>query len=182
VIKQNSPSDREPPSIQAYQATHEDTAEVTQLLVRTAQWLQSRGSTQWNGLLRGEDSLNTPEAINRGDVYVFRQGNILMGMVMLLQHPNAWDKELWGEEGHESSLYMHRLAINREYAGQEVGRLMMQWAESGVAFPGKDRIRLDCIANNPVLNAFYQGLGYEIKGLASNPVGEFNLYEKLRSI
>ncbi|WP_063845941.1 GNAT family N-acetyltransferase [Paenibacillus sp. FJAT-27812] len=169
------------PNITVFQARPEDTDAVLQLLVRTAEWLKSKGSTQWSGLLQGEDSHQTPEAIKRGEVYIFMQENILAGMVMLMQRESAWDRELWGDEGHSSSIYLHRLNINREAAGKNLGEAIVHWADSGIQFAGKDRIRLDCIANNPRLNAFYVSCGYECKGSASNPMGEFNKYEKLIS-
>ena len=104
-----------------------------------------------------------------------KQGEALVGMMMLLQEPSEWDRELWGEEGHEGALYLHRLAISRNYAGKALGQDMMRWAEEGIRFVGKDRIRLDCIANNPVLNDFYSRIGYAFKGQA--PSG-FNKFEK----
>lgn len=165
--------------IKVFQATEGDTPAVLGLLVQTAEWLKSRGSTQWSGLLQGEDSHRTPEAIKRGEVYIFVQDDTLMGMVMLMQQASPWDRELWGEEGHESSVYLHRLNINRAAAGSNLGEAIVQWSSSGIHFPGKDRIRLDCIANNPKLNDFYRSTcGYEFKGTAANPIGDFNLYEK----
>ncbi|MBW7456725.1 GNAT family N-acetyltransferase [Paenibacillus sepulcri] len=165
-------------NINVFQAKSEDTEDVLQLLVRTAEWLRSKNSTQWSGLLQGEDSHRTPEAIKRGEVYIFMQGEVLAGMVMLMLKESAWDRELWGEEGHESSVYLHRLNINREAAGTNLGEAIVRWAGSGIHFAGKDRIRLDCIANNPVLNRFYRSCGYEYIGLASNSMGEFSKYEK----
>jgi ribosomal protein S18 acetylase RimI-like enzyme len=166
------------PDITVRQAAPDQTAEVTQLLVLTAEWLQSKGSNQWSSLLRGDDYHDTAGAIRRGDVFVFHQGEVLAGMVILLQRPSQWDVKLWGEEGHETAVYLHRLSINRQFGGTGLGAKMMRWAESGIRFPGKDRIRLDCIADNPLLNEFYRGLGYEWKGSAP---GGFNLYEKLQS-
>jgi hypothetical protein len=156
-----------------------DTEAVMRLLVKTAEWLQSKGSSQWNGLLRGVDSHNTPEAINRGEVFIFKRDEDLVGMLMLMRNPSQWDLELWGDQDHDRAVYLHRLAINRDYAGTDTGRRMMQWTNTGIPFPGKDTIRLDCIADNPILNSFYSGLGYEHKGTASNPNGQFCIYEKI---
>ncbi|MGO4548319.1 GNAT family N-acetyltransferase [Paenibacillus sp. 2TAB23] len=167
------------PDIEVFRARPEDTEAVLQLLVQTAEWLRSKGSRQWSGLLQGEDSHQTPEAIKRGEVYLFMQGSMLAGIVMLMQKESAWDRELWGAEGHESAIYLHRLAINREAAGKNVGEAIVRWAASGIVFEGKDRIRLDCIANNAKLNAFYLNCGYAYKGTAVNAMGEFNKYEMM---
>jgi ribosomal protein S18 acetylase RimI-like enzyme len=160
-------------------AESHDTQAVMSLLVKTAEWLQSKGSSQWHGLLKREDSHNTPEAIKRGEVFLFKSEENLVGMFMLMRNPSLWDLELWGEQDHEHAVYLHRLAINRDYAGTGTGRRMMQWLNTGIPFPGKNTIRLDCNADNSILNSFYSGLGYEHKGTASNPNGHFCIYEKI---
>ncbi|MCE5168618.1 GNAT family N-acetyltransferase [Paenibacillus profundus] len=164
--------------IAAAQATPEDTSAVMSLLVQTAEWLRSKGSSQWSGLLEGEDTHNMTGAIANGDVFVFKQGDQIAGVIMMLQQPSEWDCSLWGEEGHESSIYLHRLAIHRAYSGRRLGAAMMRWVDQGISFAGKDRLRLDCIASNDALNAFYQSIGYEYKGSHSSG---FNIYEKTTS-
>ncbi len=159
-------------------AESEDTTDIMRLLVNTAEWLLSKGSSQWSGLLRGEDSHNTPEAISRGEVFIFKQDAQTAGMVMLLQEPSAWDLELWSNEIAEPSIYLHRLAINRKFAGQGVGKRIMQWVDTEVPTWGTNLIRLDCIANNQVLNTFYSTIGYENVGIATNNLGEFSKFEK----
>ncbi|TFE22761.1 GNAT family N-acetyltransferase [Cohnella luojiensis] len=159
-------------------AEPEDTQEIMRLLVNTAEWLLNKGSSQWNGLLRGEDSHNTPEAINRGEVFIFMQDSDIAGMVMLLRRPSTWDRELWSGENDDSAIYLHRLAINRKFSGKEVGKRIMQWADTEVPTWDIPLIRLDCIANNQVLNDFYSKLGYELVGKAANSLGTFSKYEK----
>ena len=56
---------------------------------------------------------------------------------MLLPEASGWDRRLWGDEGHEESVYLHRLAINRRFAGAGLGRTIMTWAETGVSCPEK---------------------------------------------
>lgn len=165
-------NDRVNQEVLASQAKPEDAAAILELLVQTAQWLRSKGSLQWSGILEGIDSHDTTGSITRGHVFMCKQGGSLAG---ILPEPSEWDRELWGEEGHEGAVYLHRLAISRDYAGKSLGQDMMRWAEKGIRFQGKNRIRLDCIANNPVLNDFYSRVGYEFKG--QSPSG-FNKFEK----
>ncbi|MBB3114604.1 ribosomal protein S18 acetylase RimI-like enzyme [Paenibacillus phyllosphaerae] len=162
--------------IKVRQAVPSDTKAVQELLLQTARWLQSKGSTQWGALLSGQDGHNMAGAITRGEVFVFEAGEALAGTFILMQEPSQWDLDLWGDEasGCSSAIYLHRLAINREFSGGGLGEAMMRWAEEGVSFTGKDRIRLDCIASNATLNRFYSGLGYTFKGERDG----FCLYEK----
>lgn len=161
-------------------AAQEDAEEIMRLLLRTAEWFRGRGSTQWQGLLYGEDSHRTVDAIARGDVYAFRKGDAadIAGIVMLLREPSHWDRSLWGEEGHEGAIYLHRLAVERAYAGEGLGERIMRWVESEVRLPGKDRVRLDCLAGNPVLNDFYRRLGYRYAGSGEIANGSYSKYEK----
>lgn len=147
-------------------AQPEDTEEVMSLLVGIAEWLKSRGSTQWSGLLEGKDSHNTADAIRRGDVFVFKQGPEIAGIVMLLSKPSQWDRELWGDKAFDGdgAVYLHRLAVHRKYARAGLGRTILNWCTSGIRFPGKQWMRLDCIADNPTLKSFYAANGYSYEG------------------
>ncbi|GAA0392039.1 GNAT family N-acetyltransferase [Paenibacillus motobuensis] len=148
------------------QAKPADTEAVAALLVQTAEWLRSRGSSQWNGLLAGEDSHNTTGAILNGDVFVCKSGTDIAGMVILLQQPSEWDRRLWESKAYDGdgALYLHRLAISRKYASTGLGSSILKWCKDGIRFEGKDKIRLDCIADNAALNTFYSKNGYVYLG------------------
>ncbi|MBP1973189.1 GNAT family N-acetyltransferase [Cohnella thailandensis] len=161
----------------ARQALPEDAEAVMELLVQTATWLRSTGSAQWSGLLEGNDSHRTSDAVRRGDVFVFEEEGHLAGMVMLLRQPSDWDRELWGEEGHEGAVYVHRLAVSRLFRGKRLGRDIMEWVKNGIRFEGQDRVRLDCIADNPTLNDFYSRLGFAHCGISDAAGSEFCKYE-----
>ncbi|MFC6552227.1 GNAT family N-acetyltransferase [Cohnella cellulosilytica] len=150
------------------------------LLVNTAEWLLRKGSTQWSALLRGEDTYNTPEAVNRGEVYIFRNDRDIAGMVILMEEPNAWDRHLWAGKAEDgSAVYLHRLAVNRKYAGRDVGKQIMLWAENAAPEQlGKRLIRLDCMASIPALNEFYRKLNYDYVGDGVNSTGTYSMYEK----
>lgn len=165
--------------IQVSQALPEDTGAVMELLYATAAWLKSKGAGQWDALLEGNDTHDMRGAIIRGDVFTFKKDAVLAGVVMLLTQASPWDRELWGDEGHEASIYIHRLAVNRNFAGQQLGQAILSWVESGVQFPGKQLIRLDCRGDVSTLNQFYSGMGYTYKGLT--PSG-FSKYEKQLSL
>lgn len=160
--------------IQVYQAKPEDADAVMALLLKTAQWFKSKGSSQWSALLDGEDSHNTREVIKHGNVFVFKEGEKIAAMVILLTDASPWDIDLWGEEDQENSFYVHRLAIDRDYAGRGLGKAVLEWVEHGIAIEGKPQIRLDCIGTNDTLYQFYSNAGYTHKGLVKG----FHLFEK----
>lgn len=148
------------------QAKEEDTENVLSLLVETAQWFKDNGSTQWNALLQGIDSHGTAGAVQRGDVFICKDETEIAGMVMLLQKPSKWDQNLWAlqEEQPNTAIYLHRLAISRKYAKHQLGEAILNWCKESIHFKGKDKIRLDCVASNEFLNAFYRRTGYTYVG------------------
>lgn len=166
----------------AYQASLENEIEIMKLIIDTASWLKSKGLTQWDALLQGQDSHNIPGAIRRGEVFAFKSRDLgeLVGVVILQQKPSEWDYNLWGIDDpfHDSSIYLHRLAVSRHYGGKGLGRLIVEWAWDGVLFPNKDRIRLDCIEHNDHLNQFYSNCGYTHRGIHDG----FSKYEKMLSL
>ncbi|WP_179031265.1 GNAT family N-acetyltransferase [Paenibacillus kribbensis] len=169
------------PGLMAFQASTEDREEVQELILKTARWLHSKGSTQWGNLLKGKDDHNLGGAIARGEVIIFRtsEDHALAGAVILQQQPSAWDRKLWGLDDADSeggtSVYLHRLVVDRERAGKGLGHELMQWIEQGIRFTGKDRIRLDCIAGNDKLSQFYRQCGYTYRGETDG----YNIFEKM---
>jgi len=158
------------------QAKLADTEAVAALLIHTAEWLHSNGSSQWDGLLNGVDSHNTAGAILNGDVFICKSGTDIAGMVILMRKPSEWDRHLWESKAHDGdgALYLHRLAINRDYASLGLGSSILKWCSEGIRFEGKNKIRLDCIADNTKLNTFYSGNGYTYMSESSG----FSLFEK----
>lgn len=161
---------------QVYRAVPAETEEVMALLTEVAKWLQSRGSKQWEGILEGVDSHGTVDAIRRGDVFVFKHEAEIAGMVMLFRQPSPWDLQLWGDKAspQDQAVYLHRLAVGRAYAGQGLGQDILDWCSTGVQFPGKRTVRLDCVASVDTLNSFYANSGYTCVG---HPEG-YTIYEK----
>jgi len=156
-------------------ATSDDLNPIQLLLLETAKWLKSKGSKQWSALLEGNDVHNTSDAISNGNVFIFRQEQKLAGMVILFAEATAWDQELWSDRILEEGIYLHRLAISRDFTGKNLGSLIMEWVNEGIVFDRKKYVRLDCMAGNSILDSFYRNLGYHFKGEKNG----FNRYEKL---
>lgn len=162
--------------IQAHWAKPEEAPAIMELYRITADWLKSKGSTQWADLLVGIDRHNTAAAIERGEVVLFKQGNDPAAVVILMLAASPWDLNLWGDNpSNEKAVFLHRMCIHRSFGGTGLGAQVIRWVDSGISYPpNKDYIRLDCIANNPILNAFYRDAGYTRVGEKDG----FNLYEK----
>lgn len=135
-------------------ATAADADTFIEIHEEVARWLWDQGIRQWQpGVFRREWIL---PRIERGEVYLARRGGEALGAVTL-----QWsDEYTWGARPPDAG-YIHGLRVRRSAAGQSLGRALLQWAEREIARAGRPFARLDCIADNPRLCAYYVDAGYE---------------------
>ncbi len=113
------------------------------------------------------------EAVARGEIYVVLSDGIVAGKITL----QTGDDPVWeGIPG--DALYVHGLTTARAFAGQEIGRALLRWAEDRARESGKAYLRLDCNADNPALRAYYERAGFTHRGDVQLPHREASRYEK----
>lgn len=163
-------------------ATSEDAEEIKALLYETAVWISKKGSSQWAGLLKGEDVHGVSSAIDRGEVYLVYLKEEFIGTLALWDKQTAWDRDLWEEDTSSDYYYLHRIAVEKSQHGKGMGKYLLKAAK----ILGKDNnklgIRLDCIADKPYLNKFYSSNGFTfVKTIKDYDNGEglqnYNLYD-----
>ncbi|GEK92230.1 GNAT family N-acetyltransferase [Alkalibacterium kapii] len=133
-----------------------DLSLVRKLLTDTAKWLREKGSTQWAGLLKGEDVHNIEEAIKRKEVFLVYRSQKIIGTFALWSTQTKWDQELWGENESNDFLYLHRLALGNNEHGRNAGSILLDKAKEITISKDKKGLRLDCLADNTYLNTFYK--------------------------
>ncbi|OLZ73427.1 N-acetyltransferase [Streptomyces sp. IMTB 2501] len=139
-------------------ATEADLAALVRLRDDAARWMLARGIYgQW---LPGElDEHHFRRVMAHGEVWLAEVGGRIAG---------AWelwweDEAVWGPQPAVAG-YVHRLMVDREVAAPGTGRLLLRAAERRVAAVGRTCVRLDCLAGNAQLNAYYQHAGYRVVG------------------
>lgn len=159
-------------------ATENELGQVLELLVGAAQWLQTKATTQWDYYMTDLEG-NTKEvldSIEKRNTYILEQDGEAAASVTLEGEPSEWDCDIWGEEaGQSDAVYLHRLVVNRKFAGTGIGEALMDWAKKQVRDQGKKCIRFDCLSSNEGLNRYYQRY-HELKGIA-NIYGRHSKYE-----
>ena len=65
----------------------------------------------------------------------------------------------WADDG--TALYVHALAVNRQFKGQGIGQAMLDWAADEGRRRGKQFLRLDCMNENARLKQVYLDAGME---------------------
>lgn len=98
------------------------------------------------------------DRVAAGQMYVAERDASIAGTVTLQQ-----DDDLWADLPG-AALYVHGLMVRRSFAGLEIGRAMLRWAEDQARTRGKRYLRLDCNADNPALRAYYERAGFAHRG------------------
>lgn len=136
-------------------ADESDVSELVRLRDTAARWMLANGINQWKPGEKDEDHFRT--RIREGEVWLATLG---------VDGPTAGAFELWwtdplawGERPPDAG-YVHRLMIDRGVAPRGVGRQLLAAAERRVAELGRTFARLDCVARNQSLAAYYERAGY----------------------
>jgi hypothetical protein len=132
-------------------------ADVLAVLDEAAAWLRERGVGQWPS--RFEPSW-VEGAVQRGETWLAVAGGTVRGTVTLDHADPVWD-----EVPAAGALYVHRMAVRRTAAG--LGAVILDWAAGVAREQGRVALRLDCVASNGRLRAYYEAAGFAHRGDAA---------------
>ncbi|WP_338556346.1 GNAT family N-acetyltransferase [Paenibacillus sp. KS-LC4] len=154
-------------------AAPHDLEAMLRLYKEAARWIyEAKGLRQWS-----EDAFTMEYLYNfikEKEVFVAYLQGELAGCFSV-----EWDDEpIWGEQFHMDAGYVHRLAVARSIKGQGIGAQLLAWSEAYIREREKSFMRLDCMAENPSLNAFYVSCGLNLCGRYDAEGWSANLYEK----
>jgi len=127
--------------------------DVLSVLNEAAAWLHARGVSQWPE--RFEPSW-VEGAIGRGETWLVSVDGTLSGTVTL-----DWSDPIWSDAG-DAAAYLHRMAVRRAAAG--LGAAILTWAKDAARRHGRTALRLDCVASNDRLRAYYEAAGFVHRG------------------
>jgi GNAT superfamily N-acetyltransferase len=128
--------------------------EVLAVLDEAAAWLHGRGLEQWPARF---DPSWVEGAVRRGETWLALAGGTVSGTVTLDQCDSVWD----GLPG-AAALYVHRMAVRRSASG--LGAVILRWAAGIARQQGREALRLDCVASNGRLRAYYEAAGFVHRG------------------
>lgn len=148
-------------------ATQADLSAIDQLILTKAQSFRAAGKTQWQKYLEPSRTDFVTHDVTNGTVYVYEANGDIAGSVSLIP-PTSWDENLWDDP--DAAVYLHRLVVDDRMKGRQVGEQLMRYALAATS----SRIRLDCVATNHFLNAYYPRFGFRYIGERDG----FSLFEK----
>ena len=139
--------------LQFVRATPADVAQVVAVLDHAAAWLTASGIRQWPD--RFDTEWITP-SVEHGETWLVRADGRTAGTVTL-----DWADALWSDCAGSAG-YVHRMAVERWAAG--TGRAILTWAADQSRAHDAAALRLDCVAANPGLRAYYEAAGFHHRG------------------
>lgn len=143
----------------------EDAEDLVALRDACARWQQARGVRQWTP---GEVPVDVVrDQVRAGEWFLHRvDGGVRAAIRRLWSDPLVWPDLL-------PAGYLHGFMVDRAHAGAGLGGSVLRWAEDHVRASGRDVVRLDCVATNHVLRAYYRARGYAERGVADRtPTGQ----------
>ena len=75
------------------------------------------------------------------------------------------DEQIWQERNADAAVYIHRIAINPDFRGQNFVAKIVDWVKGYAQGLGKDYVRLDTIGENLPLIAHYTQAGFNFLGM-----------------
>lgn len=152
-------------------ATADQLAVVVALEEQSVAWLRARGIDPGEPPRPLADIYR--ERLATGEIYLGWLGETPVGMLTLQRtDPRVWP------EAPPDALYVHGLMVSRRHAGQGIGLRLLDWASDQVATAGRAYLRLDCMARNPLLRAYYERAGFIYRGTIRWKAYEGARYER----
>jgi ribosomal protein S18 acetylase RimI-like enzyme len=159
-------------------ATKSDVPNVASILTECSEYVQNMGMGKMWPIPFPEDQVAS--TIDKNETWVVeRVGTEQIAATFRL----VWsDPIFWGSQPPVAG-YLHKLAVRRAFAHQDMGTRIVEFAEEQVRQRGREYLRLDCMASNSFIVSYYQARGFRpVKLLVMNICGEvqgIKLMEKL---
>ena len=141
-------------------AQADDLDRYIELLEEVAEWLSQRGVEQWRPGSFRQSAPFYADSIRQGEVQLAFSGDELVGTLRLLLH----EPIVWPDIAADDAVYVYSLAVRRQWANQQVGRRLLQWAGRRASELGRSYVRLDCMADNTFLRRYYTQAGFQDRG------------------
>jgi len=95
-----------------------------------------------------------------------RQWKIMIdGKIACVWATTFSDPQIWEERNIDPAVYIHRIATNPDFRGQNLVGQIVEWSKQYALINGKKFVRMDTVGNNPGLITYYVKCGFSFLGL-----------------
>ncbi|MDQ1096149.1 MULTISPECIES: GNAT family N-acetyltransferase [Chryseobacterium] len=77
------------------------------------------------------------------------------------------DPLIWEEKNEDPALYIHRIATDPDFRGQNLVAGIVRWAKDYAVLNRKKFIRMDTVGENKGLISYYEKCGFKFLGLST---------------
>lgn len=106
------------------------------------------------------------KSLVRTEIKENRQWKLIIdGQVACLWAITFDDEQIWEERNKDSAIYIHRIATNPDFRGNNFVSEIVAWAKPYARSMNKRYVRLDTLGNNTRLIKHYQDAGFEYLGM-----------------
>jgi GNAT superfamily N-acetyltransferase len=156
--------------LQLCRADENDHDAIVGLIEAAAQWLRlTKETDQWTQPWRSEEDRSNRilRDLTAGKTWMLRDSGITVATITA----DPQDYPIWpAEQQRERAVYVRRLVVGRDHAGQRLGAALLDWA--GLAARrgyGARWIRVDVWRTNKELHAYYERRGFASCGMCTDP-------------
>ena len=90
---------------------------------------------------------------------------IIDGAIACVWATTLSDEQIWEERNADAAVYIHRIATNPAFRGQNFVSIITDWAKEYATTHGLGFVRLDTLGNNTKLIQHYTSAGFRFLGL-----------------
>ena len=162
------------PDVTLVRASIHDAEIVAGLLAAAGRWLAGKGFANWSPPF---PLLQVQEEIEAREVYLgWAEGQPIATVSIGESAVRPYEPGFWGSSV-EPGLYMNRLAVDPSHLGSGIGSSCVLQIHQLATSRGYALLRCDVLSQNTQLRAFYERLGYELRGERSHSGWRFACYE-----
>ena len=136
-------------------AKRQDLQEISTILLEAIVWMEDNGTSLWSRQEVSPASIESDITQGKYHVAIGPDSKILATFML-----STIDEIFWPEEKAHEAVYIHKIAVRRNYSGQNLTRHIIDFAKLQAQQAGIQRLRLDCDRTRPKLNNLYQSLGF----------------------
>lgn len=109
---------------------------------------------------------NFDPAMVRKEISDNHQWKLLIGgQIACVWATTFSDEQIWEERNQDAAVYIHRIATNPDFRGQNFVKQIVDWAKAYAKAQQKEYVRLDTLGNNTRLIEHYTRAGFDFLGM-----------------
>ncbi|MGE8131878.1 GNAT family N-acetyltransferase [Methylobacterium sp. NPDC080182] len=152
-------------------SSRHDVPAVVSILKEADEWLSGNNQSLWTANEIGFERIT--QDVDAGKYYAAYKNMQIAGVMRLEKE----DTYFWPEISPGTSIYVHKLAVRRVWAGKGVSEALLNYAKIFARELMCDYVRLDCFANRERLRLFYEKNGFSLRDVNRKGSIDYARYE-----